>query len=116
MDQTVGSFGSRTEAELARQLLEGAGIHARLRADDAGGLHPELGQVGMYRGITLIVADDQVEEARELLAAVAPEPEDWEEPIRATPGTTRGPVLMVVLLIVVLLLTFTVIDAVTGLG
>jgi hypothetical protein len=80
MDQTVGRFGSRTEAEMARQLLDAAGIPARVRADDAGALHPELAQMGAHSGITLVVPDDLVAEAREFLDAYAGERPNGEAP------------------------------------
>jgi hypothetical protein len=64
MDVTVGRFGSRTEAVMAKDLLHGAGIPTHVRADDAGALHPELGQVGSHSGITLVVADADADEAR----------------------------------------------------
>lgn len=73
MERAVGRFGSRTEAEMARDLLAGGGIPARVRADDVGALHPELGQVGSHSGITLMVDEDDVAEAREFLAAYAAE-------------------------------------------
>ncbi len=73
MEEAVGRFGSRTEAEMARDLLAGGGIPARVRADDVGALHPELGQVGSQSGITLMVGEQDVEEAREFLAAYAAE-------------------------------------------
>lgn len=71
MDATVGRFGSRAEAEMARELLDGAGIPARVRADDVGALHPELGQVGSHSGITLVVPDEHAVEAQEFLDAYA---------------------------------------------
>jgi hypothetical protein len=80
MDETVGRFGSRTEAEMARQLLDGAGIPARVRADDAGALHPELAQMGAHSGITLVVPDDLVAEARQFLDAYAGERPNHEAP------------------------------------
>lgn len=73
MEHAVGRFGSRTEAEMARDLLAGGGIPARVRADDVGALHPELGQVGSHSGITLMVDEDDAGEAREFLAAYAAE-------------------------------------------
>lgn len=86
MDDTVGRFGSRVEAEMARGLLDDAGIPARVRADDVGAMHPELGQVGERHGITLVVAEEQLDEARRFLAQVAEEPVDWEEPGRGRRG------------------------------
>ena len=73
MEHAVGRFGSRTEAEMARDLLAGGGIPARVRADDVGALHPELGQVGAHSGIALMVDERDAGEAREFLAAYAAE-------------------------------------------
>jgi type III secretory pathway lipoprotein EscJ len=36
----IGSFGTRTEAEIVQGLLASAGIDASIRADDAGGAYP----------------------------------------------------------------------------
>lgn len=83
MDETVGRFGSRAEAEMVRQLLDDAGIPARLRADDVGSMHPELGQVGERHGITLVVAPEHRDEACRFLDEVADAPADWEEPDRS---------------------------------
>jgi hypothetical protein len=110
LDATVGSFGSRTEAELARQLLASAGIDAWLRADDAAGLHPELGQVGMYRGITLVVTPDDLDDAREVLASVAAEPDDWDEPARPTGGSREWLLLLVGVVVVAVLIASNVTD------
>jgi hypothetical protein len=38
----VQTFRTRAEAELARESLAAAGIHATVRADDAGGTEPAL--------------------------------------------------------------------------
>ena len=73
MEEEVGRFGSRTEAEMARDLLTGGGVPARVRADDVGALHPELGQVGSRSGITLMVDEGDAGEAREFLAVQAAE-------------------------------------------
>ncbi len=56
---------------MVRDLLAGGGIPARVRADDVGALHPELGQVGSHSGITLMVDEHDAGEARDLLAAYA---------------------------------------------
>jgi hypothetical protein len=85
MDVTVGRFGSRTEAVMAKDLLHGAGIPTHVRADDAGALHPELGQVGSHSGITLVVADADADEARRFLAAYAADAPD-EGSVPAEPG------------------------------
>ena len=65
----VKTFANRPEAELARGMLEAAGIHAAVTADDAGGMRPEL---AFSRGVRLLVAVDEVERASTLLAAEEP--------------------------------------------
>jgi hypothetical protein len=130
MDATVGRFGSRTEAEMARGLLDSAGIPTRIRADDAGALHPELGQVGSHSGITLVVADEHAAEARQFLDAYAAGPIDSgsSEGVLSEDGSTdtdpprggrRGLQLIVALMLVLMLglaLSFNVLDVVTGIG
>lgn len=86
MEHAVGRFGSRTEAEMARDLLAGGGIPARVRADDVGALHPELGQVGAHSGISLMVDEQDAGEAREFLAAYAAEAAEE----RSTAGPVEG--------------------------
>lgn len=112
MDDTVGRFGSRAEAEMARRLLDDAGIPARIRADDAGSMHPELGQVGERHGITLVVAAEHREEARVFLDEVADVPTDWEEPDRSR-HVMRFIAAGVVLLVFTVGIAFEVIAVVT---
>ena len=38
----IKTFNNRTEAEMARQLLESNGIQARISSDDVGGMEPHL--------------------------------------------------------------------------
>lgn len=64
MARPVAVFGSRTEAELARAKLDLEGIRAHILTDDAGGWEP---QFGLSLGVRLIVADDDVTRAIELL-------------------------------------------------
>lgn len=61
----VARFASRVEAELARSLLAEHGIDARVIADDAGGLHPELSIV--TGGVGLLVTAQDAELSRVLL-------------------------------------------------
>ncbi len=60
----VATFGNRPEAEIAKGMLEANGIRTVLSADDAGGWRPEL---TFTMGVRLLVAEDDVEVARELL-------------------------------------------------
>jgi hypothetical protein len=61
---TIATFGLRHEAEIARAVLDSAGIESSVVADDEGGLNP-----GFYRtyGIRLIVGADDAEDAAALL-------------------------------------------------
>lgn len=65
----IERFTSRIEAEMACAMLTANGIDARVSADDAGGVHPEI-PFGIG-GTAVVVPDDQLEEARELLDEVA---------------------------------------------
>ena len=104
---TIDRFTSRAEAELACGLLSAHGIEAVVRGDDAGGAYPQL-PFGMG-SLVVVVPDEQLEEARELLddagervpatsTAVAA-----HEPARR-PGWVK--VLLVVLVALVVLVTF----------
>lgn len=57
-------FGSRPEAELARALLDDAGIPATVESDDAGGMYPSMANVG---GVRLLVREEDLEDARAVL-------------------------------------------------
>ncbi len=61
----IDRFVSRTQAELAAGFLGAHGIHARVFADDAGGLRPDIAfGIG---GTVLVVDDDELDEALALL-------------------------------------------------
>jgi hypothetical protein len=69
----VATFPNRTLAALAASLLEVEGIETYILADDAGGTYPML---QFLRGVKLLVAPDDEERAREILAAeVVEDPE-----------------------------------------
>ena len=59
-------------AEVARTRLEAHGIPAFVARDDCGGMRPHLANLG---GARLLIDSAHEAEARELLAAVLPEPE-----------------------------------------
>ena len=61
----VGSFSSRTHADMAASMLTARGIPASTAADDAGGTAPHIA-LGAH-GFAVEVADEQADEARELL-------------------------------------------------
>ena len=62
--EVVKVFASRMEAELARGYLEAMGIKTRVVSDDADQLYPSLGVV---KGVKLITAEKDLEQARTLL-------------------------------------------------
>jgi len=61
---TIGTFGTRTEAELVQGLLASAGIDAAIRADDAGGAYPFL----LSGGAQVLVDEGDATAASEILA------------------------------------------------
>ena len=61
----IDRFTSRAQAQLACGLLNAHGIDAYVSGDDAGGAYPQLAYgIG---GVVLVVPDEQVDAARELL-------------------------------------------------
>jgi hypothetical protein len=62
----IGTFATRSEAEIAQGLLASAGIDASLSADDAGGAFP----FALSGGTRLLVEEDDVEAASQLLDTV----------------------------------------------
>lgn len=64
----VGSFSSRTHAEMAAGMLDAHGIPARPAADDAGGAAPHVA-LGAH-GFAIEVPDDHADEAWSLLDGV----------------------------------------------
>src|SRR5437879_1927091 len=68
---TVATLQSATEANLAKNQLEAAGIHAYLSGEEAAMAWHMAGALG---GIKLQVVDDDVEDALNLL-----EQKPWEE-------------------------------------
>ena len=65
----VGTFPTRTDAELAQAALGVEGIASFISADDAGGVYP----FDLSGGARLLVAEADVERATAILAA---EPEE----------------------------------------
>lgn len=62
---TFRTFPTRIEAELAKSLLEAAGIKAMISADDAGGMLPT--PFAYTSGVELILREEDVERAKEVL-------------------------------------------------
>jgi hypothetical protein len=61
---TAQTFNSRSEAELAKELLEQKRIHAMVRADDIAGLRPSL---TFASGVDLQVQEENLREAQSVL-------------------------------------------------
>mgnify|MGYP001153108550 CR=1 FL=1 len=60
----IGSFATRTEAEIVVGRLESDGIEAWVSADDAGGAFP----FSLSGGVQVLVDEGDVEKASRLLA------------------------------------------------
>jgi hypothetical protein len=63
----VGTYLTGLDADLARSVLEAAGVDCMVRADDCGGLRPHL----WMGGIELLVRREDRDRAQELLASAA---------------------------------------------
>ncbi len=61
----VAAYATRSEAEIVQGLLASAGIDSSLSADDAGGAYPFV----LSGGAQLLVDEDDVEAASELIAS-----------------------------------------------
>ncbi len=107
----VGRFGSRSEADVARAMLDEHGIEARLVVDDVAGLHPELSLA--TGGVALEVDDLDAEEARELLADV---PAGADAPATGLRPRPRRRLVAWVLLAVAILLAVAVVTAIAEVG
>jgi len=59
------AFGSQSEADLAKSMLESAGIDAMVQADTAGGMRPHIAWGGL--GFRVLVREEDVAEARGVL-------------------------------------------------
>ncbi len=60
----VKVFSNRIEADIAKSLLESEGIPTLIKADDQGGMRPQLAFSG---GVKLFVMQKDAEEAKRLL-------------------------------------------------
>jgi hypothetical protein len=67
----IGTYPSRSDAELAQSVLAAAGISSVVAADDAGGAYP----FDLSGGARLLVDEADVEDATEILAPPPPEEE-----------------------------------------
>lgn len=61
----VQSYGSRPEADLAKGVLEDAGIQAMIQADTAGGMREHLAWSGA--GFKILVREEDATVARDVL-------------------------------------------------
>jgi len=59
----IASFRSTPEAQIAKGILDEAGIESMLRSDNAGGMYPAIGEV------ELLVRSEDVEKASDALHA-----------------------------------------------
>jgi hypothetical protein len=81
----IDRFTSRMQAEMACGLLQANGFQARVSADDAGGVHPDI-PFGIG-GTAVVVPDAEYEEAIALLDAA---PSAWQDPDHVD-GPATGP-------------------------
>jgi len=65
----VQEYGSRPEADLAKGLLEDAGIQAMIRADTAGGMREHLAWSGA--GFKILVREEDATVAHDVLTPPA---------------------------------------------
>lgn len=61
----VQAFGTQMEADLAKSMLESAGIDAMIQADRAGGMRDHLAWSGF--GFKILVREEDAASARQLL-------------------------------------------------
>jgi hypothetical protein len=66
----VGTYPTRSEAEIAKGALESAGIRATVESDDAGGAYPFS-----FGGVRLLVDEADAEAAAEVLQGAPGEPD-----------------------------------------
>jgi Putative prokaryotic signal transducing protein len=81
----VQSYGTRTEADLAKGALEDAGIQAMIQADTAGGMREHLAWSGA--GFRILVREEDTTVAQEVLAP----PAEGDESLEADFPTDRDP-------------------------
>jgi Putative prokaryotic signal transducing protein len=60
----IRSFFNHVEADIAKSVLETAGIDALVQADDAGGVQPGLWAA---EGVQLLVREEDADDARQIL-------------------------------------------------
>jgi hypothetical protein len=65
--RVIRTFVNNFDAEVARSVLEAAGIDAMIRSDDCGGTRPHL----WMGGVQVLVREEDAAEADELLSTAA---------------------------------------------
>ena len=78
----IASFENLSEAEVAKSLLAAEGIAVVIRDQPLASLLPPVALAN--GGLTLLVAEDEADRAREVLA----KPDSAEEPAPSEPGAT----------------------------
>jgi hypothetical protein len=73
----IATYSSRRDAEMAQDHLDGEGLRAFIRADDAGGMHPQLQQ---SHGVKLVVLQRAAPDAYDLLDDAGLLPADAHRP------------------------------------
>ncbi len=58
---TISTFRSIADAQIAKGILDGAGIESMIRADNAGGMYPAIS------GAELLVRSEDVDKAHDAL-------------------------------------------------
>ena len=71
---SVGTFRSVADAQIAKGILDEAGVESMIRSDNAGGMYPAID------GAYLVVRAEDVDRAHEALAETAGGPEETAEP------------------------------------
>jgi hypothetical protein len=61
---TLRVFNTHIEADLARSVLEAAGIESVIAADDSGGMRPHM---ALTAGVRLLVRAQDADRAKQLL-------------------------------------------------
>ena len=79
----VQSYGSRPEADLAKGVLEDAGIRAMVQGDTAGGMREHLAWSGA--GFKILVREEDAAVARDVLTS------QTEDELGADFGPDRDP-------------------------
>jgi F420-dependent methylenetetrahydromethanopterin dehydrogenase len=78
----VQSYANRPEAELAKGALEAAGIPAMVQSDSVGGMREHLAWSGA--GFKILVREEDVTDAREVLAPLSESGEALDDDLDKT--------------------------------